>query len=315
MSDVSIESKKIIDLEVHLNNSGLSDQELDAHTRRLARKLRQLPHKSVGIQSKQLSELPQSSGTNATQGRIALSLPADVLPEIVKLFREETGITVEGPNHAILKFGSVTEEEEQAWLNAVAKQGVAAEQPWTLTAAKFGAEALPDVNELREHARRHVERGAVTEEYGADRQQVIAVLNEVLATELVCVLRYKSHYYRASGLISHPVKAEFLEHAQEAQQHADQVATRIVQLNGAPDFSPEGLASRSRSEFRTGGSLREMIKEDLIAERIAVEFYTAIIRWLGDSDLTTRKVMQDILAVEAQHAEDMKILFDRLEGK
>ena len=314
MSDIGPESSKIIELEVHLDGTGVSDQELDARTRTLARKLRQFPHKSVGIQSKQLSEVPNSSTTNPTLGRIALSLPTDVLPEVMKVFREHNGITVEGPNHTILKFGPATEEQEQAWLNSVSKQAVATEQPRTFTATTFDSEALPDTKQLREHARRHVESGAVTEEYGADRQKVIAVLNDVLATELVCFLRYKSHYYRAYGLISHPVKVEFLEHAQEAQQHAEQVATRIVQLNGAPDFSPEGLASRSRSEFRTGGSLRDMIKEDLIAERIAVEFYTAIIRWLGDSDLTTRKVMQDILAVEAQHAEDMKVLLERLNG-
>jgi bacterioferritin len=171
---------------------------------------------------------------------------------------------------------------------------------------------LPGVDELRAHARHHIESGAITEEYNADRSRVVAELNRVLATELVCVLRYKSHYYTASGINSATVKVEFLEHANEAQMHADQVATRIVQLNGSPDFSPADLKNRSLTEFTTGTNLSEMIKEDLIAERIAIEFYTAIIRWLGDTDLTTRKVMQDILAVEAQHAEDMKMLLDRL---
>jgi bacterioferritin len=141
---------------------------------------------------------------------------------------------------------------------------------------------------------------------------VVTVLNEALATELVCILRYKSHYYCASGIQSEAVKAEFQQHAQEAQQHADMIAARIVQLNGAPDFNPGGLTSRSRSEFKPGTTLVDMIREDLVAERIAVEFYSEIIRWLGDSDLTTRKVMQEILAVEAQHAEDMNSLLARL---
>jgi len=177
---------------------------------------------------------------------------------------------------------------------------------------QMAANGLSSVQELRERARRHVESGAVTEEYMANRAEVIRVLNEVLATEVVCILRYKSHYYRSSGINSEAVKGEFLQHAQEAQQHADAVAARIVQLNGEPDFNPEGLTSRSRSEFKPGSTLTDMIKEDLIAERIAVEFYTEIIHWLGDSDLTTRKVMQEILAVEAQHAEDMRSLLGRL---
>jgi bacterioferritin len=171
---------------------------------------------------------------------------------------------------------------------------------------------LSSVQKMRERARRHVESGAITEEYTANRAEVIKILNEVLATELVCILRYKSHFYRASGIEAEAVKGEFLQHAQEAQQHADTVAARIVQLNGEPDFNPEGLTSRSRSEFKPGSTLTEMIKEDLIAERIAVEFYTEIIHWLGESDLTTRKVMQEILAVEAQHAEDMRSLLGRL---
>jgi bacterioferritin len=177
---------------------------------------------------------------------------------------------------------------------------------------ELGKPAISSVHEMRERARRHIESGAVTEEYAANRSQVIAVLNEVLATELVCSLRYKSHYYRSMGINSEAVKPEFMQHAQEAQQHAAMAATRIVQLNGAPDFNPEGLASRSRTEFKEPETLEEMIKEDLIAERIAVEFYSEIIHWLGDSDLTTRKIMQDILAVEAQHAEDMKSLLGRL---
>ena len=178
----------------------------------------------------------------------------------------------------------------------------------------MGQPPLSSAEEMRERARRHIESGAVTEEYLADRPVVIKVLNEVLASELVCWFRYKSHFYRASGIDSEAVRAEFLQHAQEANGHADLVATRIVQLNGSPDFNPDGLTSRSRSEYKPASTLVEMIREDLIAERIAVEFYSEIIRWLGDSDLTTRKVMQDILAVEAQHAEDMQSLLGRMTG-
>jgi bacterioferritin len=175
-----------------------------------------------------------------------------------------------------------------------------------------GKHAIASVEEMRARARRHLESGAVTDEYGADRAQVIALLNEVLATELICMLRYKSHFYRATGIYSEAVKPEFMQHAQEAQQHADMVATRIVQLNGSPDFNPQGLLGRSRTEYNEPSNLMEMIKEDLVAERIAIEFYSEIIHWLGDADLTTRKVMQDILAVEAEHAEDMKELVGSL---
>jgi bacterioferritin len=182
-----------------------------------------------------------------------------------------------------------------------------------LTSAALGQQPLSSVKDMRERARRHIESGAITEEYLADRNEVVKVLNEALATELVCTLRYKSHFYSAFGIQAESVKAEFLQHSHEAQQHADIIAKRIVQLNGLPDFNPQGLAARSRSEYKLGGSLMEMIKEDLVAERIAVEFYSEIIRWLGDTDLTTRKIMQEILAVEAQHAEDMKSLLQRLE--
>ena len=176
----------------------------------------------------------------------------------------------------------------------------------------FGKHTLASVQEMRERARRHLESGAVTDEYGADRSEVVRILNEALATELICMLRYKSHYFYARGINSEAVKPEFLQHAVEAQQHANLIATRIVQLNGAPDFSPERLISRSRTEYKQPTTLTEMIREDLISERIAIEFYTEIIHWLGDGDLTTRKVMQEILAVEAQHAEDMKGLLGRL---
>jgi bacterioferritin len=180
------------------------------------------------------------------------------------------------------------------------------------TRGEASVQRISSVQDMRKRARQHIESGAVTEEYLANRAEVIKILNEALATELVCILRYKSHYYCASGIHSEAVKAEFQQHSQEAQQHADVIATRIVQLNGAPDFNPEGLSFRSRSEFKLGSTLVEMIKEDLIAERIAIEFYSEIIQWLGDDDLTTRKVMQEILAVEAQHAEDMKSLLSHL---
>jgi bacterioferritin len=180
------------------------------------------------------------------------------------------------------------------------------------TFGESGSQRISSVQDMRTRARQHIESGAVTEEYHANRAQVIEILNEALATELVCILRYKSHYYCASGIHSEAVKAEFQQHSHEAQLHADAIATRIVQLNGAPDFNPEGLILRSRSEFKLGSTLVEMIREDLIAERIAIEFYSEIILWLGDNDLTTRKVMQEILAVEAQHAEDMKSLLSRL---
>jgi bacterioferritin len=180
------------------------------------------------------------------------------------------------------------------------------------TCGESSVQRISSVQDMRKRARQHIESGAVTEEYLANRAEVIKILNEALATELVCILRYKSHYYCASGIQSEAVKAEFQQHSDEAQLHADAIAKRIVQLNGAPDFNPEGLSFRSRSEFKLGSTLVEMIKEDLIAERIAIEFYSEIIQWLGDDDLTTRKIMQEILVVEAQHAEDMKSLLGHL---
>jgi bacterioferritin len=163
-------------------------------------------------------------------------------------------------------------------------------------------------DEIRRRAREHIEKGAVTDEYRADRAKVVDALNHILAIELVCVLRYKRHFYTVRGINSEEVKKEFAEHAIEAQQHADMVAQRIVELNGEPDFNPEGLASRSPSQYSEPLSIYEMIKDDLIAERVAIEFYSEFIRWLGNDDLTTRKMMVDILAIEEQHAEDMKKL-------
>lgn len=170
---------------------------------------------------------------------------------------------------------------------------------------------LSDVEGLRRRAQKHIESGAITDEYKADRAEVVETLNTVLASELMCVLRYKRHYYTAKGINGQAAKKEFLEHAQEAQQHADRIAGRIVQLNGQPDFNPETLTGRSLSQYTNARTLYEMIKEDLVAERIAVESYSEIVRWLGDSDVASRKLMADILMVEEQHAADMQKLLGK----
>ncbi|MDN6318143.1 MAG: bacterioferritin [Marinobacter sp.] len=172
---------------------------------------------------------------------------------------------------------------------------------------------LTDIKTIRERARQHIERGAVTEGYTADRENVINLLNAALATEIVCTLRYKRHYFMADGLSASVAKAEFLEHAEQEQQHADWLAERIVQLGGAPNFSPEGLLSRSHAEYTEGESLRDMIKEDLIAERIAVDSYREIATYLGDKDPTSRRLMEDILAQEEEHADDMAGLLEGLD--
>ncbi len=169
-----------------------------------------------------------------------------------------------------------------------------------------------DIEELRRRAREHIELGPITSSYGADRQRVIDVLNEALATELVCVLRYKRHYFTATGLDAGPVAAEFLQHATEEQDHADQIAARITQLQGTPNFDPEGLTSRSHSQYDASAGLREMIVEDLVAERIAIASYNEIIRWLGDDDPTTRRMLEFILSVEEEHADDLLGLLDCL---
>jgi bacterioferritin len=171
---------------------------------------------------------------------------------------------------------------------------------------------LTDIKTLRERARQHIEQGAVTEGYSADRETVIKVLNESLATEIVCVLRYKRHYFMASGIHAEGVAAEFLQHANEEQGHADQIAQRIVQLGGAPNFNPEGLLSRSHAEYVEGDTLLDMIKEDLVAERIAIDSYREIIQYLGNDDPTTRRMMEGILAMEEEHADDLVSLLDGL---
>lgn len=172
---------------------------------------------------------------------------------------------------------------------------------------------LSDIEQIRDRARKHMEKGAVTDSYKADLQTVLRLLNEALATEIVCVLRYKRHQFTARGLSAQSIAEEFAEHAAEEQGHADMIAHRIVELGGAPDFSPEGLASRSHSEYVAGETLVDMIKEDLVAERVAIESYSEIIRFLGNNDTTSRRVMEEILAKEEEHAEDMLTLIERVE--
>lgn len=171
---------------------------------------------------------------------------------------------------------------------------------------------LSDIQTLRARARQHIEQGAVTPGYRADREVVLKLLNEALATEIVCVLRYRRHYFMATGLNAEPVAQEFLQHATEEQDHADRIAARIVQLGGEPDFSPEGIATRSHSEYVAGTTLLEMVKEDLVAERIAIQSYSEIIKWLGDDDPTTRRLMESILAVEEEHADDLLNLLQKM---
>jgi bacterioferritin len=171
---------------------------------------------------------------------------------------------------------------------------------------------VTDIKKIRESARKNMNAGAVTDGYKADRKQVLAVLNDVLATELVCVLRYKRHYYMAAGIYAESAKAEFLQHAGEEQQHADWVAERITQLGGEPNFNPVGLADRAHSEYVAGENLTEMIKEDLVAERIAIESYSEIIRWLGNDDPTTRILIEQINKMEEEHANDMADLLRKI---
>jgi bacterioferritin len=174
---------------------------------------------------------------------------------------------------------------------------------------------LTDITTLRERARSKMDEGPITAAYGADRTKVIDVLNEALATEIVCVLRYKRHYFMADGINAGPVAAEFLQHANEELAHADQIALRITQLQGAPNFSPIGIEKRSHAEYVEGDGLVDMIKEDLVAERVAIESYSEIVQWLGDKDPTTRRMMEDILAVEEEHADDLLTLLADLESR
>jgi bacterioferritin len=169
-----------------------------------------------------------------------------------------------------------------------------------------------DLEKIRKQAREKMADGALTGSYSADAERVIDVLNEVLATEIVCVLRYKNHHYMASGINAEPVAAEFLVHANEEQMHADWVCTRIVQLGGTPNLDPEGLATRAHADYMTGENLKQMLEENLVAERIAIDTYLEIIRWLGDDDPSTRRMIEDILKMEEEHADDLAGMLEGL---
>jgi bacterioferritin len=169
-----------------------------------------------------------------------------------------------------------------------------------------------DINALRKHARKHIEQGAVTAGYAADRSAVLLALNEALATELVCVLRYRRHHFMARGIHSQAVAAEFLAHANEELGHADLLAERIVQLGGEPDFSPNTLLARSHAEYVEGKSLAEMITENLVAERIAIDSYRHTLTSLGNQDPTTQRMLESILAVEEEHADDLADLLQQV---
>jgi bacterioferritin len=187
-----------------------------------------------------------------------------------------------------------------------------AQQQEELRGSRTGGPQLTDVETIRNRARQDIESGAVTFGYGADRDEVVRLLNEALATELVCYLRYKRHYFMADGIHAEPVAAEFLEHAQQEQQHADQIAERIVQLGGKPDFSPDGLAARSHAQYVEGTSLKDMIRENLIAERIAIDSYREMAHYIGEKDPTTRRLLEEILATEEEHADDLVSLMHGL---
>ena len=171
---------------------------------------------------------------------------------------------------------------------------------------------LTDIKTLRERARKHIEQGAITEGYRVDLGTAVKILNEALATEIVCVLRYKRHYFMATGIHSEAVATEFLQHANEEQQHADEIAARIVQLGGAPDLNPDGLTSRSHAEYVEGETLIDMIKEDLVAERIAIDSYREMIKYFGTDDSTSRRMLEGILAMEEEHADDLVSMLGEL---
>lgn len=175
--------------------------------------------------------------------------------------------------------------------------------------------SMTDVKTLRTQARKHTERGAVTAGYSADRIEVLKQLNQALATEIVCVLRYRRHYFMARGIHARGIAAEFLAHSNEEQGHADRLAARIVQLGGEPDFAPDGLTKRSHAEYVAGKTLLEMIQEDLVAERIAIDSYREMVQYLGNDDPTTSDMLKEILAVEEQHADELADLLEGLPNK
>ncbi len=185
----------------------------------------------------------------------------------------------------------------------------------TKDSATSASPFVTDLATIRARARQHIEQGAITQSYTADREVVIRLLNEALATELVCVLRYKRHYFMASGLMAEPIKAEFLQHAQEEQAHGDLLAERIVQLGGEPDFNPDILSKRSHAEYVEGSDLRDMVKEDLVAERIAIDSYRQIIDYIGDKDTTTKRILESILAQEEEHADELSDMLDGWTGR
>ncbi len=181
----------------------------------------------------------------------------------------------------------------------------------TMAAAGNSAEGhFTDTATLRKRARESLDKGPVTFTYTIDRKELIRRLNDALATEWVCVLRYMRHYYSASGMLSDAVKAEFLEHAKEEQEHADLISERIVQLGGNPDLNPATLTARSHAEYKEGKNLRDMVRENLIAERIAIDSYRELINWVGDRDTTTKRMLEHILAMEEEHADDFRDLLD-----
>ncbi len=176
-------------------------------------------------------------------------------------------------------------------------------------------QGMTDVQTLRERARKSIEDGAITDSYTADRKAVVKLLNEALATEWVCVLRYYRHYFMASGMLADSVKAEFLEHAQQELEHANRIAERIVQLGGEPDLNPDTLTARSHAEYKPGQDLRDMVKENLIAERIAIDSYREMIKFIGDKDTTTKRILESVLAQEEEHADEMADLLNGWVGK
>jgi bacterioferritin len=177
------------------------------------------------------------------------------------------------------------------------------------------ASQLSDIPTLRKRARQHIEDGAVTATYSADRDTVLRLLNEALATELVCVLRYRRHFFTADGLEAESIKQEFLEHSEEEQEHADLLAARIVQLDGEPNFDPKGLAERSHAEYVAGDSLESMIREDLVAERVAIDSYREMIDYIGPRDPTTKRLLETILAKEEEHAEDLSSMLPHVSAR
>ena len=178
-----------------------------------------------------------------------------------------------------------------------------------------GTSPISDTATLRARARKHTDDGAITASYAGDRKTIIKLLNDALATEYVCVLRYYRHYFMAKGMLADAVKGEFLEHAQQEQAHANRIAERIVQLGGEPDLDPDTLTARAHAEYKEGSDLREMVKEDLVAERIAIDSYREMINYIGDSDTTTKRLLEKILEQEEEHADEFADLLDGWIGK